>query len=85
MLQGDPSDVVAISACREMPAPTLHKQAASRLASSKGGEMQLERTVTILESTPLALVEVSRNQYDRVNVSRKWHEGVEDNPSKMRE
>jgi hypothetical protein len=65
MLQGDPSDVAAISACREMPAPTLQMQAASRPAFSKGAEVQLKRIATILESTPPALVEVSRNQYVR--------------------
>ena len=65
MLQGDPSDVAAISACREMPAPTLHMRAVCRPAFSKGVEVELKGIATILESTPLALVEGSRNQYVR--------------------
>ena len=65
MLQGDPSDVAAISACREMPAPTLQMQAASRPVFSKGVEVQLKRIATILEPRPLALVEASRSHYVR--------------------
>jgi len=60
MQQGDPSNVVAVFACREMPTPTLHMQAANRPVFAKGEEVQLKRIATILESRPLALVETSR-------------------------
>ena len=60
-------------------------QAANRPVFAKGEEVQLKRIATILESRPLALVEISRITMCEVNLSRKWHESVGEIFGKLQE